>query len=62
MNWEENDPDTLQLQDELDTVWVKLWRRTTIKKKPATKELLFNVIVTKKAIQQSARLQSKKTH
>ena len=61
MNWEENDPDTLQLLDELDTDWVKLWRRATNKKKSTTNELTFNVILPKKAIQPSARPQSKNT-
>jgi hypothetical protein len=30
--FEENDPDILQLKDELDTEWVKLWK-TMAKKK-----------------------------
>jgi hypothetical protein len=61
MNWEENDPDTLQLLDELDTDWVKLWRRATNKKKATTKELTFNVIRPQKEVQRSIRLQSKNT-
>ena len=61
MNLEDNDPDTLQLRDELDTEWVKLWRRATNKKRSNIKELTFDVIPHKKAIQQSNRLQSKKT-
>lgn len=32
MELEDNDPDTLQLKDELDTEWVKLWRQPTRKK------------------------------
>ena len=61
MNLEENDPDTLQLLDELDADWVKLWRRATNKKKSVTNELTFNVIPHKQTIQRSVRLQSKKT-
>jgi hypothetical protein len=29
MNAQENDPDTLQLLDESDKEWVKLWRKAT---------------------------------
>jgi hypothetical protein len=61
MNWMENDPDTLQSRDELDTDWVKLWRRATNKKRLTKRKLTFNVILPKKAIQRSAGLQYKKT-
>ena len=61
MNLEENDPDTLQLLDESDPDWVKPWHKATTKKKSITNELTLNVIPHKKTIQQSARLQAKKT-
>ena len=32
MSIKENDPDTLQLQDEIDEEWVKLWLKATDKK------------------------------
>jgi hypothetical protein len=31
MNTQENDPDTLQLLDETDKKWVKLWRKVALK-------------------------------
>ena len=48
MNRKENDPDALQLQDELDTDWVKLWRRATNKKRPEPNEITFDVVQPKK--------------
>ena len=38
MNCEENDPDTLQLLDELNIEWVKDWRKAINKKSPAHKK------------------------
>ena len=35
MNLQENDPDTLQLLDELDKEWVRLWRKTALKETTA---------------------------
>ena len=32
MNPQENDPDTLQILDESDKEWVKLWRKAKLKK------------------------------
>ena len=49
MNLEENDPDTLQLLDELDPEWVKLWRKATNQKKSTTEEPTFIVILPKKS-------------
>ena len=57
----DNDPDTLQLSDELDTEWVKLWRRATKKKKSAQKELTLNITLAEKEIQLSAKFKYKKT-
>jgi len=31
MNVQENDPDTLQLLDESDKEWVRLWRKAALK-------------------------------
>lgn len=36
MQAQENDPDTLQLLDETDKEWVKLWRKAALKEKPVT--------------------------
>jgi hypothetical protein len=60
MDYKENDPDTLQFLDELDTDWVKLWLRAA-NKKSAANELPFNIILPKKAIHPSARFQFRKT-
>jgi hypothetical protein len=60
MNLEDDDPDTLQLKDELDPEWVNLWHKATDKKRATTKQLTFDVIPPKKAIQQNSRLQPKK--
>lgn len=60
MNREENDPDTLQLQDELDADWVKLWRRATNKKRPNTNGITVDIILPKKTTSQ-AQLKSKNT-
>jgi hypothetical protein len=35
MNAQENDPDTLQLLDESDKEWVRLWRKAALKETPA---------------------------
>ena len=37
MNTKENDPDTLQIRDELDEQWTKRWRKATSKAIPQTK-------------------------
>ena len=50
MNPKENDPDTLQLLDELDPEWVNLWHENKNKKEPTTKQLTFEAIPPKKAI------------
>ena len=49
MNAKENDPDTLQLLDELDEKWVKQWRRATTKKNK-TNELKLTVFLQQKSI------------
>lgn len=51
MRLEENDPDILQLLDELDKEWVKLWRKTARKKKSSAKDITFIVIPPEKEIQ-----------
>ena len=43
MNTEENDPDTLQILDELDEKWVRLWRKATSKE--ATQAIELTTIV-----------------
>lgn len=57
----ENDPDKLQLIDELDTDWVKLWRRATNQKRATTKELNIQYRSPQKAIYRSSKLQFDKT-
>jgi hypothetical protein len=47
MNCEENDPDKLQLLDEMHTDWVKRWRKAT-KKRPPEKRNNIDVILPKK--------------
>ena len=61
MSLEENDPDTLQLLDESDPDWVKLWRRAQNKNKSTTMDLKFSVIPTQKIRHQSSQLRSRKT-
>jgi hypothetical protein len=46
MTPEENDPDTLQLLDELDADWVRFWRSVADKKK-LEEELILFVLRTK---------------
>ena len=41
MNAQENDPDTLQLLDESDKKWVKLWRKAANKQTTANTLELF---------------------
>jgi hypothetical protein len=36
---QEKDPDTLQLRDEMDTEWVKRWRKATAKEKKKMTDL-----------------------
>jgi hypothetical protein len=45
MTPEENDPDTLQLLDELDADWVRRWQIAANKKKPAENESTFSVLL-----------------
>jgi len=40
----ENDPDILQLQDELDTEWVRSWRMKTSNEKQTAEEFTIAVI------------------
>jgi hypothetical protein len=35
MNAQENDPDTLQLLDESDKEWIRLWRKAALKETTA---------------------------
>ena len=51
---EENDPDTLQLRDELDFKWVKLWRNAA-EKGNCAETLTFGVLQPEKVIQEKAR-------
>ena len=41
MNAQENDPDTLQLLDESDKVWVRLWRKAALKETAANNLMHF---------------------
>jgi len=58
MDSEDNDPDTLQLKDELDTEWVKRWHNATNKKRSAPNEITINVILPKKKPQRVSKHQS----
>jgi hypothetical protein len=48
MNTQENDPDTLQLLDELNEKWVKQWRRAATKR-AKTNELKLTVFLQEKS-------------
>jgi hypothetical protein len=48
MNTKKNDPDTLQILDELDEKWVKQWRRATTKKTKKN-ELKLTVFLQQKS-------------
>jgi hypothetical protein len=61
MNRKENDPDTLQLRDEMDPEWVDLWHKATTKKKPTKKQVTSIVNPPKTQSRQNSQLQSKKT-
>lgn len=61
MNYEENDPDTLQLRDELDPEWVNLWHKSANKKNKTKEHVTFDVISTKKIVLQKFHRHSKKT-
>jgi len=50
---DENDSGILQLRDELDPERVGLWRKGKKQNKTTTKELTFDVVPPKKAIQQN---------
>jgi hypothetical protein len=56
MKYEENDPETLQLQDELNTEWVKQWNKATKKKNAHQIDLTIGIIVTKKEGQRNSKL------
>jgi hypothetical protein len=43
MKAKENDPDTLQIKDELDEEWVAKWKKATSKKASHTNE--FTILV-----------------
>jgi len=45
---EENDPDTLQLRDETDKQWVKLWRKASTKDSRTADNTTFIVEPMKK--------------
>jgi hypothetical protein len=57
---ENNDPDTLQLKDELDSEWVNLWHKAT-KKKPTKTQLILDCIPSENAILKPSDYHSKKT-
>jgi hypothetical protein len=58
---EENDPDTLQLKDESNADWVKLWHKTAKKKNFLQNDLTIEVILPKKETQQNSKFKSKRT-
>ena len=59
---EDNDPDTLQLRDELDADWVNRWCNAANKKKSTTKKITMNVILRIKEPQTIGKIQSKENH
>ena len=61
MKSEENDQDRLQLKDELNTDWVKLWRKATKKKSAPKIELTMGVIPPQKRATVNLKNKSKKT-
>ena len=56
MNTEENDPDTLQMLDEIDQEWVKLWR------KPKRSDGNFEYFIPDIGKMRQLTLKSKSTH
>jgi hypothetical protein len=58
---EENDPDTLQLKDESNADWVKLWRKTTKNKSSPQNIVAFGVILPKEEPQWNSKFKSKRT-
>lgn len=60
MELEDNDPDTLQLKDELDSEWVNLWHKSANKKNTTKKQISFAIIQTRRAILQKSSCYSKK--
>jgi hypothetical protein len=60
VNLENNDQDTLQLEDELDSKWVNLWHKAT-KKKTAKTQLTIACIPAENAILHQVQRQIKKT-
>lgn len=61
MNQDENDPDLLQLKDELDPEWVNLWHKSANKKNTTKKQVTFVVISARSKILQKSLRYSKKT-
>jgi hypothetical protein len=61
MNQDENDPDSLQLNDELDVEWVNLWYKSVNKKNTTKKQITFAIIPTKNSIAQKSPRYSRKT-
>lgn len=54
MNMEENDPDTLQMLDELDTDWVKRWHDLICKETKAADALKFLVLPPEKLTEEES--------
>lgn len=48
MNKQEEDPDTLQILDEANKEWVKLWKKPQIKLANPSKKITFAIIPTEK--------------
>jgi hypothetical protein len=44
-----DDSDTVQMQDEINEEWVKLWRKAATKSTVQTDEITFTVSLLKKA-------------
>jgi hypothetical protein len=55
----ENDPDTLQILDELDEEWVKSWRKAASKKNSATSTLAIFVNTEKETRPLNQHVQEK---
>jgi hypothetical protein len=60
VNLENDDQDSLQLKDELDSKWVNLWQKAT-KKKTAKTPLTIACIPAENTIVHQSRCQIKKT-
>jgi hypothetical protein len=58
MNTQENDPDTLQLLDESDIEWIRLWRKAALKE--STTNTLEHFVIQQENIKpQHPKMKSK---